>query len=349
MNTRTREHSNIAPNGRSESIATAERGSKVGYEIEQSEPITDHWIRVFGPSSLSNLGPGFDTLGLCIGGIGDYVEARLQDAPGVVIESIEGDNGLLPRDPAMNTASVAAERVLQQLRSPYGIILRIKKHVPFGSGIGGSAASAVAGAWAASLLHGVALHKQELVDAVLDGEEVASGGRHGDNVLPALFGGLVLVSATDPKHYRRIPLVKEMPLAVITPDVQILTKQAREMLPREVALRDAIRNASDLAFLVDAFRCGDWETVGHCIMTDRLVEPVRATLVPCYQAVRQAAMDAGAFGCALTGSGPSMFAVTATPNIAERVTEAMLDASRGMGIPALGTPTEANADGVTSC
>lgn len=320
-----------------------------GYEVEQSEPITDHWIRVFGPSSLSNLGPGFDTLGLCIGGIGDYVEARLHDSPGVQIECIEGDNGLLPRDPAMNTASVAASRVLQQLRSPYGIVLRIKKHVPFGSGIGGSAASAVAGAWAASLLHGVALHKQELVDAVLDGEEVASGGRHGDNVLPALFGGLVLVSATDPKLYRRIPLVKEMPLAVISPDVQILTKQAREMLPKDVAFRDAVRNASDVAFLVDAFRCGDWETVGRCIMTDRLVEPVRARLVPCYDAVRSAAMEAGALGCALTGSGPSMFAVTATPASAKRVTEAMLDASRSLGIPAIGCATEANADGVTSC
>lgn len=336
-------------NGHSGRGSSGVASQSKGYDIEQAVPLVDHWIRVFGPSSLSNLGPGFDTIGLCIGGIGDFVEARLDEEPGVRIESVEGDNGLIPVDPERNTASVAAQKVLEELQSPYGMVLRIRKHVPFGSGIGGSAASAVAGAWAASLLHGVALHKQDLVEAVLTGEQVASGGRHGDNVLPALFGGLVLVSATDPTHYRRIPLVKELPIAVITPQVQILTKQAREMLPREVLLRDAVQNASDLAFLVDAFRCGDWETVGRCIMTDRLVEPVRATLVPCYKAVRQAAMEAGALGCALTGSGPSIFAVAATPAIAERVSEAMLDASRSMGIPAIGCATEANPDGVTSC
>lgn len=304
------------------------------------------WIRVFGPASLSNLGPGFDAIGLCIGGIGDVVEARRSEQPGVRVEEIRGDGGLLPRESSKNTASIAASVVLDQLGVREGMVLRIEKQVPFGSGIGGSAASAVAGAWAANALFGLKLTKEDLVEAVLAGEEIASGGRHGDNVLPALFGGLVLVSSSDPHRYRRIPLLRPLFISIVVPEVQILTKTAREMLPKQVALRDAVHNASELAFLVDAFHSGDWEMVGRCIMSDRLVEPVRATLVPCYQCVRDAAIEAGAFGCALTGSGPAIFAITDTLETAESVRAAMVEASLRQGIPALGLVTEANPDGV---
>src|SRR5690606_33842863 len=114
---------------------------------------------------------------------------------------------------------------------------------------------------------------------------------------------------SSPERYRRVALTQTLPLAVIVPEVQILTKAAREMLPHQVNLRDAAHNAAELAFMIDAFHAGDWQTVGQCIMTDRLVEPVRATLVPCYEAVRRAALEAGALGCALTGSGPAMFAI----------------------------------------
>jgi homoserine kinase len=303
------------------------------------------WVRTFGPASLSNLGPGFDAIGLCIEGVGDTVEARLDEEPGIRIEHIKGDNGLLPQDPARNTATVAAAKVLEQVGSHYGLTIRIEKQVPFGSGIGGSSASAVAGAWAANILLGQPLTKDQLIEAVLVGEEVASGGRHGDNVLPALFGGLVLVSASNAGWYRRVPLAKPLHIAVITPDVQILTKQARAMLPRQVGLRDAVHNASALAFLIDAFRSGDWETVGRCIMMDRLVEPVRATLLPCYEAVRQGAMEAGALGCALTGSGPAMFALASSEAAAQSISEAMVTASQSVGIRARGFATEANPVG----
>jgi len=304
------------------------------------------WIRVFGPESLSNLGPGFDAIGLCISGIGDVGEARRSERPGVRVEEIRGDGGLLPRDSSRNTASVAAQVVLDELGVREGMVLRIEKQVPFGSGIGGSAASAVEGAWDAKALFGLKLTKEDLVEAVLAGEEIASGGRHGDNVLPALFGGLVLVSSSDPHRYRRIPLLRPLFISIVVPEVQILTKTAREMLPKQVPLRDAVHNASELAFLVDAFHNGDWEMVGRCIMADRLVEPVRATLVPCYQCVRDAAVEAGAFGCALTGSGPAIFAITDTHDAAEAVRTAMVDASIRQGIPALGLVTEANPDGV---
>jgi homoserine kinase len=204
----------------------------------------------------------------------------------------------------------------------------------------------VAGAWAANLLLGQPFGKDELVDAVLEGEGVASGSLHGDNVLPALFGGLVLTSPTDPAHYRRVVLPRALPVALIMPRIEILTQEARSILPDAVPFRNAVHNAADLAFMLDAFREGDWATVGRHMMRDRLVEPVRATLVPCYEAVRRAALDAGAWGCALTGSGPAMFAVAETPARAEQVLAAMQDACRQAGVEAGGLVTEADAEGV---
>jgi homoserine kinase len=156
----------------------------------------------------------------------------------------------------------------------------------------------------------------------------------------------VLVSSSNPSRYRQVALPEALHIAIILPDVEVLTKQAREMLPDLVPLRDAVHNASELAFLVDAYRCGDWETVGRCMMQDRLVEPVRARLVPCYRAVRRAALEAGAFGCALTGSGPAMFALAASEKDAARVRDAMVEASLAEGIDARGVLASANADGV---
>ncbi|HEX7071309.1 MAG TPA: homoserine kinase [Rhodothermales bacterium] len=302
------------------------------------------WVRAFGPASLSNLGPGFDAIGLCIGGIGDSVEARLTEEPGVRIVHVEPESSIIPRD-IRNTAARAASLVLEKAGARVGIEMRIRKHVPFGSGIGGSAASAVAGAWAANLLLDTPFSKEDLIGAVLDAEEMASGGRHGDNALPALLGGLILVSSSSPERYRRVPLVRPLPLAVIVPEVQILTKAAREMLPQQVNLRDAAHNAAELAFMIDAFHAGDWQTVGHCIMTDRLVEPVRATLVPPYEAVRRAALEAGALGCALTGSGPAMFAIVEDAAACPAVMSAMQSACHARGIGALGIVTEANDAG----
>lgn len=317
-----------------------------GTEPAMPWPIETETIRVFGPASISNLGPGFDALGLCIDGIGDVVEVRYVEEPAVSIESISGDGGLLPRDPLKNTASAAARLVMEKAGAAGGLVMRIEKRVPFGSGIGGSASSAVAGAWAANLALGRPFEKEDLVHAVLGGEELASGSQHGDNVLPALFGGLVLVSSSKPDRYRRIAITRPLHIAVLAPSVQILTKTAREILPERVALHDAAHNASELGFLIDAFRSGDWAEVGRCIMQDRLVEPVRASLLPCYEAARSAALEAGAYGCALTGSGPAMFAPAATSEQAQVVLDAMIEACRRVEIAASGFVTKADDQGV---
>ncbi|WP_412061679.1 homoserine kinase [Rubrivirga sp. IMCC45206] len=283
----------------------------------------------FGPATLSNLGPGFDALGLCITGLGDRVTATRTDAPGVTVDAPG-----LPSDPEKNTAGRAALHVLRKAGAGGGMALSIEKGIPLGSGVGGSSASAVAGAWAANLALGRPFEKADLVGAVLAGE-AAAGAAHGDNVLPALFGGLVVVSPSDPTDYRRIDLPAAPPLAVVLPDVTVLTRDARAALPATVAHGDASAQAAELAFLLRAVLAGDWAEAGRRMMRDRLAEPFRAPLVPVYDAVKQAALDAGAAGCALSGSGPAMVAVCPDGD-APAVLTAMTTASRHAGVGAHG-------------
>ncbi|MGB3543004.1 homoserine kinase [Rubrivirga sp.] len=296
----------------------------------------------WGPASLSNLGPGFDALGLCLTGLGDRVSASRTDAPGVTVTGPPS----LPTDPDRNTAARAAAHVLTQSGLEGGLALEIKKGIPLGSGVGGSAASAVAGAWAANVVLGSPFTKPDLVDAVLEGEVAASGSKHGDNVLPALFGGLVLTSPSDPTEYRHVDLEDAPEIAVLIPHVEVLTRQARAVLPETVPHRDASAQAAELAFLLDALRAGDWLEVGRRIMRDRLAEPHRSTLVPVYDAVKAAALEVGAAGCALTGSGPAMFALPSPDADAETVLEAMKAASLDGAIDAHGWVARVDPGGV---
>ncbi len=289
----------------------------------------------FAPASLSNLGPGFDALGLAVQGIGDQVEAWRADGPGVTVELASGDRAI-PTDPGANTAGRAAERVLAQAGAAHGAHLRIHKGIPLGSGIGGSAASAVAGAWAVNALLEEPFEKEALIAAVLDGEAVASGARHGDNVLPSLLGGLVLVSPADPAEYRRVLLPPLPSICLVLPHVQVLTREARAILPPHVPRGDASGQAAGLALLLHALQTGDRAAAGRLIMRDRLAEPFRAALVPPYTAVKEAALGAGAAGCALTGSGPAMFALLHDEADARGVLAAMLAACRATGVGADG-------------
>ena len=303
-------------------------------------------VRAFGPASLSNLGPGFDTLGMCLDGIGDTVEVRKTASSGIEISFRNSPFGQdISVDPDKNTAGTAARYVAAQMGYTEGLHLNIVKGFKPGSGIGSSAASAVAAAWAVNQLLGGALSKGELIEAVLQGESIASGARHGDNVLPALLGGLVLVSSQDPTRYRRISVPGNLWIVVILPEVQVLTKEARNMLPKTVNLRTAVNQASSLAFMVCAFQAGDWKEVGRWMMRDGIAEPVRATLVPCYNQIKLAAIEAGAYGCALTGSGPAMFAISDDERHASIIRQAMLEASHKAGVGATAYLSQVNQVG----
>ena len=305
-------------------------------------------VTIFGPASLSNLGPGFDTLGFCLDGIGDEIEISRSEKPGISITLDEcGRKAGIPVNPTKNTAGVAAASVLNLLGVQDGLSLGIKKGFTPGSGIGSSAACAAAAAWGVSTLYGSSLSKDDIINAVLDGEAVASGARHGDNALPSLLGGLILVSSRAPSCYRKISIPTKIWIALILPRLKVLTKSARAMLPEFVPLRDAVFQASALGFMVDAFRSGDLKEVGRWMMCDQVAEPVRSQLVPCYDAVKSAALHRGAFGCALTGSGPAMYAITDSAKKAQSIMKAMIDASVEEGIEAAGYISSLNESGAT--
>ena len=249
-------------------------------------------------------------------------------------------------DPEKNTAGVAAQLVAKELGYNGGLELRIQKGFKPGSGIGSSAASAVGAAYAVGELLSPGIAKEQLIEPVLGGEAMASGARHGDNVLPALFGGLVLVSSSEPANFRKIAIPSDLWLVVILPEVQVLTREARAMLPAQVPMQHAVNQASSLAFMIEAFRAGDWAEVGRRMMEDQLAEPVRATLVPCYTQIKAAAMAAGAFGCALTGSGPAMFAISDKQEQAQSVLLAMQEASLAAGIASAAYLSRVNDAGV---
>ena len=300
-------------------------------------------VRVFGPASLSNLGPGFDTLGLCLDGIGDVVEARFSAESGISITS----SAPIPLAAQKNTAGRAAHLVMTKAADKRGLHLHIEKGIPLGSGIGGSAASASAGAWAANLILGKPFKKEELTYAVLEAERLASGGTlHGDNALPSLLGGLVLTSPVNPLDYRRVNLKKALHLVVVLPKREILTADARTILPRVIPRIEAVHNASDLVFMIHALMIGDWAAMSPYMMRDRIVEPARASLVPCYNAVRKAAIDAGAHAVALTGSGPAMFAIAKDEVSSSEICDAMVKAA---GEGARGIVTQADMQGVRQC
>lgn len=271
------------------------------------------------------------------------MEARFTEEAGITISS----TAEIPLTAEENTAGRAAHLVMTKAGDKRGLHLHIVKGIPVGSGIGGSAASASAGAWVANLLLGKPFRKEDLAYEVLEAERLASGGTlHGDNALPSLFGGLVLTSPVRPLDYRRIQLIKVLNLVIVLPKRSILTSDARTILPPFVPRTDAVHNASDLAFMLHAWMTGDWQAVSPYMMRDRMIEPARASLVPCYNAVRQAGMKAGSYAVALTGSGPAMFAIAPDQESTSSICNAMVAAA---GEGAQGIITQADMRGVHRC
>jgi len=301
--------------------------------------VVAEYAEIWAPASLSNLGPGFDVLGVALADVGDTIVARRADASGVAIGRVD-PAGSVPDDSESNTAAVAAMRVLEGGDASFGVRLDLNKGVRPGSGLGSSAASAVAAAVATGLLCGLNKHDPRVLDAALTGESRASGAVHGDNVIPSLSGGFCLVNPVDPFEYRRIEVPGDVWIAVVLPDVPVLTREARSLLPGSVALGDAVRHAGCLAFLLDSLRSGDLQAVGRFIMSDEIVEPRRAQLLPAYSAIRAAALESGAFGCSLSGSGPAMFAIADSEAASEVILNGMRQAAGGDHVAGLVTTVD---------
>lgn len=261
----------------------------------------------FAPASIGNVAVGFDVLGQSFPVLGDRVRAESSPLPGVRIAAITGIAGELPREPGQNTAGRAVESLLAASAGSSGIALSIEKGIPLGSGLGGSAASAVAAVVAANELLGRPCSRAELLAHAVEGEAVASGSRHADNVAPSLFGGLVMTVGTDRTRVQRVPVPPAVRCVVVHPAFFLATREARRILRAEVRLADAIRQLGNLAGLIGGCHAGDLGLI-RASFEDVLVEPQRAALIPGFAEVKAAALAAGALGCSISGAGPSVFA-----------------------------------------
>ncbi len=278
-------------------------------------------VTAFAPATVANLGPGFDVLGLAISGVGDQVTAFVTDEPGVRIREIHGDGGVLPIEPERNTAGIAAAQTIERAGLDCGVDLIINKGMAIGSGLGSSAASAAAAAFAVNVAVGAPLRRLELVEACVEAE-AAVAGRHADNVAPAILGGLVLVRGVDPLDVVRLPVPDGLYLAVVTPDFELPTKEARAALPASVSLRDRTRNAADIATFVAACYSSDLPLIARAVRDD-VVTPARAALIPGGGAAMAAALGAGALASSISGAGPSIFALCHSARIAADAARAM--------------------------
>lgn len=259
----------------------------------------------YAPGSTSNVGPGFDCLGIAIAGIGDRVAASLRGEPGVFVRSVSDPR--IPTDAGRNTASLAAAEVLRRSGGRGGLELSIEKGLPLAGGLGGSAASAIAGAVAADAVLGGHLGVDELLDCALEAEAVVAG-RHPDNAAPSLLGGAVLVLGTAPLRFARVSVHPSLRLVFATPAYGVETARARAVLPAAVPRGDAVRQASSLAGLVLGLERGDGELL-RAATCDHIAEPSRIPLYPGYTEARMAALAAGAFGVAVSGAGPTVVAL----------------------------------------
>jgi homoserine kinase len=283
---------------------------------------------------MANLGVGFDILGLALAEPGDVVEAAFCDAPGVTIAAIDGDEGRLPREPERNTAGVAALSVLRALNEKRGVALTIRKGLPLASGLGSSAASAVAAAVAVNALLGEPLTRAELLPAALDGEDLVSG-RHADNVAPCLFGGITLSFGLSAAEIWPLPAPDNLWLALVTPDVEVPTALARAALPRQIALQTMVHQTASVARLMSALYRGDIPALAAAMEADHVIEPARAHLMPLLAEVRAAAHAVGAHGLVISGAGPTLAAICDTGACASATAVVMERVYREAGIAAV--------------
>ncbi|HYH05432.1 MAG TPA: homoserine kinase [Thermoanaerobaculia bacterium] len=273
----------------------------------------------FAPGSIGNVGPGFDVLGLAVDGIGDRVTVELTKKESR-IESITGrDAELVPHDAERNCAAIAANAYL----APFGFraIVSIEKGLALAGGMGGSAASSVAGAYAAGLALGQAPNTRDVLAAALAGESFVAGW-HLDNIAPSTVGGLALARCVDPIDVVKLPVAAGWWIAMVTPKVRIRTKEARALLPDASDRATWIQQMANTTALAHAFAAGDGELLGRAL-DDRYAEPLRASLIPRFYDVKQAAIEAGAFGCSISGSGPTLFAVAPDAATAQECATAM--------------------------
>ncbi len=265
--------------------------------------MSDEWVRIAAPATTSNIGPGFDTFGLAMNEPCDIIEGRKIDS-GLRITEITGPGAeKIPKDPKVNTVSIAAEEVLRMCNADFGLEIKIKKGIRPCSGMGSSGASAAGGAYLANLLCGEKLSQTDMIMCAARAEEVISGGIHADNVAPCIMGGFVIIRSYDPLEIIKIDPPKDLGIVVALPDVMVATVDSRKVLPKDVPIKDLVFHVGHSSSLVYAMMAGDLGLMSRSIR-DNVFEPARTKLVPCLKDAEKAAVENGAFVSFLGGSGP---------------------------------------------
>lgn len=278
-------------------------------------------IKIFAPATVANVACGFDILGFALDSPGDELLLRLKDQPGIRIRNNTKYSNI-PVEPQKNTAGIAVEAYLQYLGLKQGVEITIERKIKPGSGIGSSSASAAGAVWGLNELLGRPLEPEQLVALAMQGEKVASGAAHADNVGPVLLGGFVLIRRYDPLDIVRLPYPKELYCTITHPQIELRTADARKILRKEISLKDATRQWGNIAGLVAGLFMEDYALIGRSL-EDVIIEPVRSILIPGYHEVKRQAMKAGALGCSISGSGPSIFALCKEEATAIKAGQAM--------------------------
>ena len=279
-------------------------------------------VRVFAPATVANMICGFDILGFAVDRPGDEVFMYKVDTPGVRIRAIRGDDGRLPLDANKNTVSACVQMLLADLgiADQIGVEIELVKHMPIGSGLGSSSASTVAGLFAINALLDFPLSKDELMPYCVEGERLACGHGHADNVAPALMGGITLIRGGESLDVVKLPVPKELYAGIVFPQVDVPTRDARQLIKDKVLLKDAVVQWGNIAGLVAGLFQDDYDLIGRS-MHDVLIEPTRAILIPEFYAMKEIALSHGALSFGISGSGPSVVAVTRGEEVAQVVTE----------------------------
>lgn len=286
-------------------------------------------LKIFAPATIANVSCGFDILGLALDTVGDEMTIKKVVKKGVTITKIIGQD--LPLETHKNVAGVAALALLAETESEFGFEIEIDKRIKPGSGIGSSAASSAGAVWAINELLGKPFGVTDLVRFAMEGERLATGVAHADNVAPALFGGFTLVRSNSPLDVISIHTPNELYATVIHPQIEVKTSDAREILKTTVPLKDAIKQWGNVGGLISGLYTEDYDLISRSL-EDHIIEPIRSILIPAFDAVKQNSINAGALGCGISGSGPSIFALSKGETKALEVAEAMKSVYEKVGI-----------------
>ena len=275
-------------------------------------------VRAFAPATVANVCCGFDILGFAVDSPGDEVVLTLRDDDEVNVTAIHGDGGKLPIESNKNTASVAVQSFLKKLGSRQGVDIELYKNLPLGSGMGSSAASGVAALVAMNHLLGYPSTREELVEHAMESERIACGSAHADNVAPCILGGFVLVREYHPLDLIKIPVAKDLFCTLVHPHLELKTEDSRRVLKPTVLLKDAIIQSGNIAGLMLGLMKPDFDLVGRSLK-DVIAEPIRSAFIPGFNQLRAKAVAAGALGFGISGSGPTVFAISVNEAIANVV------------------------------